>query len=52
VLAAISREVGPTKLIALAPAALCDACGFDRALISRIDGSSGCRGSSTSRPSI
>jgi DNA-binding CsgD family transcriptional regulator len=40
VLAAISREVGPTKLIALAPAALCDACGFDRALISRIDGSS------------
>jgi DNA-binding CsgD family transcriptional regulator/GAF domain-containing protein len=40
VLAAISREVGPTKLIALAPAALCDACDFDRALISRIDGSS------------
>ena len=40
VLAAVSREVGPAKLIALAPAALCDACGFDRALISRIDGSS------------
>jgi DNA-binding CsgD family transcriptional regulator len=39
-LAAISREVGPAKLIGLAPAALCDACGFDRALISRIDGSS------------
>jgi DNA-binding CsgD family transcriptional regulator len=39
-LATIGHEAGPTELIALAPAALCDACGFDRALISRVDGSS------------
>jgi DNA-binding NarL/FixJ family response regulator len=40
VLAALGGEARPAELIALAPVALCDACGFDRALISRIDGSS------------
>ena len=39
VLAAIGHGTDAAELIALAPAALCDACDFDRALISRVDGS-------------
>jgi LuxR family transcriptional regulator, regulator of acetate metabolism len=38
-LATIGHLAGPAELTAGAPAALCDACGFDRALISRVEGS-------------
>jgi DNA-binding CsgD family transcriptional regulator len=35
-----SRGAGPADLLAVAPAALCEACGFDRAVMSRVEGSS------------
>lgn len=38
VLDAVSRDTSAADLLAAAPAALCAACGFDRALISRVEG--------------
>jgi DNA-binding CsgD family transcriptional regulator len=40
VLEAVSLDAGPNELSAACPAALCDAGGFDRALVSRVEGSS------------
>lgn len=39
VIALASRDASPADLLAIAPAALCEACGFDRAVMSRIEGS-------------
>ena len=38
VVALASRDATPADLLAIAPAALCEACGFDRAVMSRIEG--------------
>lgn len=35
--ARVSRDATPAQLLALAPEALCDACGVDRAVISRLE---------------
>jgi DNA-binding CsgD family transcriptional regulator len=40
VLAEIGRGTSPSELIALVAQALCRGCGFDRALVSRVEGSS------------
>jgi DNA-binding CsgD family transcriptional regulator len=40
VLAEAARDASPADLLAKAPAALCEALAFDRALVSRVDGSS------------
>jgi DNA-binding CsgD family transcriptional regulator len=39
-MAALSRGATPTELLEGAATALCQSCGFDRALISRVEGSS------------
>lgn len=40
VLAEAARDASPAELLARVPAALCEALAFDRALVSRVDGSS------------